>query len=95
MQTHGCCVFHPAAAAAALGGSRSLRRRDGNPLKLNMWRRRLGTPRQSVDSATRVAAKHFILWKLSFPGTPHGASCVFYSQSLEVDRDREKASYQN
>jgi len=51
------------------------------PLKLNMWRRRLGTPRQSVDSATRVAAKHFILWKLSFPGTPHRASCAFYSIS--------------
>ena len=31
MQTHGCGLLHPAAAAAALGGSRSLRRRDGNP----------------------------------------------------------------
>lgn len=65
------------------------------PLKLNVWRQRLGTPRKSVDPTTPVAAEHFILWKLSFPGTPHGTSCVSYSQSLEVDADREKALYQN
>lgn len=64
-------------------------------LKLKVWRRRLGTPRKSVDPTTPVAAKHFILWKLSFPGTPQGTSCVSYSQSPEVDADREKASYQN
>ena len=97
MQTHGCGLFHPAAAAAAaaaaLGGAGASGDEMETPLKLNMWRRTLGTLRQSTDSATPVAAKHFISWKRSFPGTPHGTSHVFYSQSLEVDRD--KASYQN